>query len=105
MGWDGREADVARVYSLVMNSILCFSLLFLLHGIIVTISVWEVLVCAFGFLSCVAVWCCGIAGACVLCGVIGRGLGCVYHTARGYAIEALCFYLCPRNTAFVGSVG
>jgi hypothetical protein len=103
--WDGREADVAGIYSIVMNRILWSTQLVLLLGILITKSVWEVLVCAFGFLACVAVWCYGVACARVLCGVIGRRLGCVCRTARGYAIEALCFYLGPRNTTFVGSAG
>ena len=66
---------------------------------------FEVLICAFGLFACVVVWCFGDVGACVLFGVIGRGLQCIYRSIRGFVIEALCFCLCPRDTAVVGSVG
>ena len=49
-----------------------------MREILVTRGVFEVLVCAVGIFACVVVWCSGDVGDCVRCGVIGRGLRCIY---------------------------
>ena len=76
-----------------------------MRGIIVTKSVFEVLVCTFGLFACVVVWCFGDVGAFVMCGVIRRGLRFIYRTTRGSAIEVLFFCLCSRDTTVVGTIG